>query len=469
MLLAYPPTGVYVREDRCQTPIDSMTAQANKTPMDLAYMAAVLGEREVDVHVRDYAAERVGWREVRRDLEQFRPEMVVASMTSPTWGPDLELFALAKQIRPGTLTVARGGPFAEWRVELEADLAHVDVAIRNEPEFAVAELAEGKPLAEIAGISYQENGRWHHTRARAFISTEAFDALPFPARDKLRNELYIAPDTGEPLTVIDTSRGCPHRCVYCLVGATAGRNIRFRSPDRIVDEIEECIVRHGFRNFYFKADTFTWDEDWTVELCQKIIARNLDIRWGCNSRVDTISAKRLEWMKRAGCFVVAFGIESGVQASLDKMKKRATLQQARDAVKLCKDAGIRSYGLFLIGLPWEDRAMIEQTIDFMCELDCDYVDVNVAYPLAGTEYHADALAQGLFKPERLSQGNYVRAVVKTQHLSDTELEELRRKALRSFYLRPAYVARTVARVRTPRELGNHVRTGVRLLRAILSV
>jgi len=467
-LLLYPPTGVFVREDRCQTPIDAMTAQANKAPLDLGYMAAVLEASGVEVRVRDYAAERSNLAAMEADLRAFQPQMVVASVTTPTWPHDVAAFHLVKRVLPETLTVARGGPFARWQSALEHDLGPIDVAICGEPEAIIAELADGRPLDTIAGIAFHDGERVVRTAERAFLSEDAFEALPFPARHLLRNELYLAPDTGEPVTVIDTARGCPHSCTYCLVAASAGRAIRQRSPRRVVDELEDCLVHHGIRTFFFKADTFTWEEDWVVALCQQIVSRQLDVRWAANSRVDTVSPRRLEWMKRAGCFVLAFGIESGSQESLDRMKKRATLDDARQAVRLCREAGIRSYGLFLIGMPWEDLAHVEQTIAFMRELDCDYADVNIAYPLPGTEYHAQALALGLFEPTRLCEGDYAHAVVGTRSLTAADLRALRRRALREFYLRPRYILRTLGRVDSPRVFANHLSHGLRLARQLIA-
>lgn len=195
-----------------------------------------------------------------------------------------------------------------------------------------------------------------------------------------------------------------------------------------------------------------------------IIERNLSIRWGCNSRVDTISEKRLEWMKKAGCWVIGFGIESGNQEMLDKMKKRAKLEDAERAIALCKKYGIKTYGLFLIGLPWETRQTVEQTIDFAKKLNPSFLDFNIAYPLPGTEYYRLAKEMNLFDDKNLSKGDYARPIVRTLSMSTEELIGYRKKALLGFYLRPSYIINTLKDIRSPRIFLNYVRSGLRLIR-----
>ncbi|MBF0254787.1 MAG: radical SAM protein, partial [Candidatus Omnitrophica bacterium] len=314
------------------------------------------------------------------------------------------------------------------------------------------------------GLSWRQGGGFVKNPDRPYLETEDLDELPFPARHLIKNELYTAPDTGEPITMINVGRGCPHQCIYCAVTVASGRKLKVRSPGNVVDEIEECVRRHGIKNFFFRADTFTWNEAWTVEVCRGILERGLKIRWGTNSRVDTISETRLEWMKRAGCWVVGYGFESGNEESLKHMKKCATLDQARTAVRLTHAAGIRVYGLFLIGLPWEDRLMIEDTIRFMKELDPDFVDVNIAYPLPGTEFYQMAEARGLFDRGDLGEGDYATPIARTEHLGPEDLKALRRKAVLGFYLRPRVILRTIAQIRSLKILMIYLTAAARVFR-----
>jgi anaerobic magnesium-protoporphyrin IX monomethyl ester cyclase len=460
----YGPTGIYMRDDRCQAPVEGMTAQPNRAPLDLAYMAAMLERMGVECRIRDYAAEKASWEDVQRDLAEFKPEMLVISVTTPTLEKDLAACRIAKKLNPQLFTVAKGAHFSPKDEEVLLKHRELDLAIRGESEHAIAEIVERKHFENILGVTYRKDGQLNHNPNRPYIEVDDLDKLPFPARRLLKNELYLTPDTGEPITMINMGRGCPHQCIYCAVTIASGYKLKVRSPKSVVDEIEHCSRELGIHNFFFRADTFTWDEKWTVDVCKQILSRNLKIRWGSNSRVDTISAERLKWMKKAGCWIIGFGIESGNQENLNRMKKRATLDHAREAIRLCKQYGIKSYGLFVVGLPWETRAMVEDTIRFMKELSPSFVDVNIAYPLPGTEYYRIAKEMKLFDDEELGKGDYSKPIVRTVELSTQDLIELRRKALLSFYMRPSYILQTLLGIRSVKVFNNYIKSGIRLLR-----
>ena len=464
VFLLYPPTGVYMRDDRCQAPVDGMTAQPNRAPLDLAYMAAMLERIGITCKIRDYAAEKAPWEILKSDITDFKPDMMLVSVTTPTIVHDLTVCRIVKEADPEALTVAKGAHFTAKDDEILLKYPELDLVIRGESEHAIVEIAENHPFETILGLAYRKDGRVMRNTDRPYIEVEHLDVLPFPARHLLNNQLYLAPDTGEPITMINTGRGCPHQCIYCAVTIASGYKLKVRSPKNIVDEIEECVNRHDIRNFFFRADTFTWDEKWVVDLCGMILEKKLNIRWGCNSRVDTISEKRLEWMKKAGCWVIGFGIESGNQEMLDKMKKRAKLADAEKALALCKKYGVKTYGLFLIGLPWETRETVEQTIGFAKKLSPSFLDFNIAYPLPGTEYYRLAKEMHLFEEEDLPNGDYARPIVRTLSLGTNELVQLRKKALLGFYLRPSYVFNTLKDIRSPRVFLNYLRSGLRLIR-----
>ena len=147
-----------------------------------------------------------------------------------------------------------------------------------------------------AGVTFMQHGQVIRTpESREFLE---LDALPLPARHLIDNELYRSPETRNKLTTVVTSLGCPHKCIFCSVPALTGTSVRFRSPESVVDELQECVEQYGIHEFLFHADTFTLKKKWVIDLCQLILERGLNIRWGCNSRVDTIDAERLQWMKK---------------------------------------------------------------------------------------------------------------------------------------------------------------------------
>ena len=459
-LLVNPPSGLYIREDRCQVPVGGFAATAVRPPLDLAYMAATLEEIGVECVIRDYPVLHQGWSQLSKDLEEWQPDLLVLSVTTPTLELDMRACRLAKEVDRKVLTVAKGAHFTAFHREVLEDHPGLDVAIRGEYEYAVQEIAKGLPLGEIAGLTWRQNGQVRVNPARPFI--EDLDAIPFPARHLLRNQDYIRPDTGEMQTTIQANRGCPSRCIFCLASRVSGHKVRSRSPENIADELEACVARFGVRNFFFRADTFTWEKDWVISLCREVLARDLRVHWVCNSRVNTLDEERLRWMRKAGCWLISLGIESGNQGILDRLRKDATLEQARQAVRLCKRFGIRTYQFFILGSPWETWQTAEDTIDFARELDGDFVEFHLSLPFPGTELYRIAREKGLIEGE-LTGHDFARPVTRTDHLTAQQLLELRRKAISRFYLRPSYILRTLRKTRSPRILFNYLRYGKGLL------
>ena len=461
-LLIVPPTGKYIREERCQTPIQELHTVALRPPMDLLYMAGALERVGVECRIIDYPArEGESWDHVRRDLESMRPSALILSITTPTLDDDLNAARIAKETDPDIVTVTKGAHFKNLDMETLNGHTELDVAMRGEYEETVAELAQGKPWAEIAGITFREDGQAVRTAERPYI--DSLDRIPFPARHLIENSLYYRPDTGAIQTTLVTERGCPYPCIFCLAGEVGGKRARVRSPENVLTEIRECAEKHGITDFLFRSDLFTADRKWVRELCQAIIDAGLKIDWSCNSRVDTLDEETLRVMRDSGCWLVSFGVESGNEMMLEKMKKKADVAATHTALELCRKIGVRSSVYFLIGLPWEDEETFKDSVDLACELDPDFVEFFYAYPFHGTEFYDIAVEEGLLQPGELPAEGYNHAALPTLHLSKERLESLRHEALRRFYLRPRFILRTLARCRSGKELSNYVRYGVKQL------
>jgi radical SAM superfamily enzyme YgiQ (UPF0313 family) len=172
-------------------------------------------------------------------------------------------------------------------------------------------------------------------------------------------------------------------------------------------------------------------------------------------------------MKAAGCWVVAFGVESGSQAILDSMKKGQQVERAYDAARVCRRHGLRVHAFFVIGMPLETRATLQETMRFIRRLDPDFFDFNIAYPLPGTELYEMVSREGLWEKDPAATG-YANAAARTRELSSAELTAWRRKALLKMYLRPRYIARTLMRAGGPREALNYLKAGSRRLRQLIT-
>lgn len=472
-LLFNPPVGLYQRgEDRCQAEIEGGSATSLRPPNDLGYIASLLRQIGVSPVLVDYPAEKKQWSHFEEDLKRIQPDFLVMSITTPTIKDDMKAFSMAKALNPEIFTIAKGAHFSTCnREDLQETIYDaMDVAIVGEAETIINNLIQAKrngpDLSSVRGIIWRNLcNEIAQTYPEPF--REDLDKIPFPARDLMKNHLYVRPDTGEPQATIQTSRGCPSQCIFCLSPLISGMKLRERSVGNIVAELEECVNTYNIRNFFFRADTFTMNKKSVIALCQEIINRGLDIAWVANSRVNTIDEERLAWMKKAGCWLVAFGIESGNDEIQRKIKKGTTRAQAHEAVKLCKKLGIKTYGFYLIGFPWETKEMIMDTLQLAKELQCNFSEIHIAVPYEGTEFYKIAGDLGILTETAVGHNYFSNPAIGTLHVSRDELVAMRKKALRSLYCNPRYLVNTLIRIRSLKEVKNYARYGGRLIKNLL--
>jgi radical SAM superfamily enzyme YgiQ (UPF0313 family) len=473
ILIFNPPGKLYQRgEDRCQADIEGSAATSLRAPNDLGYIAAITRRLGLDPVIRDYPAERLSEKDFRFDILNYRPSAIVMSVTAGTFMDDLKFFRTAKSLDGDILTIAKGAIFFSSPPEaLDKALdgnSCMDVAICQESEAVIPAIigpsCSYESFAKIRGIMYFDRTakKFKKNEPSAFI--EDLDALPFPARDIMRNDLYVRPDTGRPMATIITSRGCPESCIYCLSPVISGNRMRVRSPKNIVDEVEECIRRYDITDFFFMADTFTMNKPWVIEICREILKRGLKIEWVANSRVRPLDEEILVWMKSSGLWLVSLGIESGSDESLSRMKKGVLTEDALEAVRLCRKVGLKIYAYYMIGFPWEDHRHILETLDLASAIDADFSEIHIAAPFQGTELFASLSEYGLKLDEPYGYNYFSNPPLGTKYLTRDELIRYRKKGMRRNYLNPAYIFRTLSSIRTPREFINYIRYASRLLK-----
>ncbi|HPG31700.1 MAG TPA: radical SAM protein, partial [bacterium] len=245
-------------------------------------------------------------------------------------------------------------------------IKNLDYAVTGEFEAVLEKLLNHfKSSEEIAGtngIMYKKDNKWILPDKPALI--ENLDSIPFPARDLMNNKLYVRPDNNRPMATIESAKGCPANCVYCLTPVISGKKVRFRSPENIIEELKECVRKYGIYDFFFRADTFTINKEWVIKLCSLILKEQMEISWIANSRVKPLDLETVEIMKKAGCRLIALGIESASNYTLSRLKKGITADEIINAVSIIKKCGVECYGFFMIGFPWEKRDDILKTINF---------------------------------------------------------------------------------------------------------
>jgi hopanoid biosynthesis associated radical SAM protein HpnJ len=406
-------------------------------PVWLAYPAGMLeGSRLLDAPSHHVSAEETI--NIARDYE-----FLVLFTSTPGFPGDIRLVAKIKEVNP-RIKIAFVGPHVSVLPERSLkDCPSIDFVVRKEFDFAVVEYAQGKPLSEILGISYLNNGSVVHNADRPEIQN--LDALPH-VTEVYRRDLdvtrYNVPFLLYPYVSLYTTRGCPAQCTFCLWPQTlSGHPWRKRSTDDVAREMAK--VKEFWpevREFFFDDDTFNIQKARTVELCSKL--KPLGLTWSCTSRVTT-DFETLKAMKEAGCRLLIVGYESGDQQILKNIKKGATVERARQFTKDCHKLGLVVHGDFILGLPGETRETIRNTIDFAKELDVETIQVSVAHAYPGTELYDYAVKNGFMVGDNkmVDEGGHQLAHIQYPGLPAEEILESVHRFYDEYYFRPKAVFR----------------------------
>jgi anaerobic magnesium-protoporphyrin IX monomethyl ester cyclase len=471
--LFYPPGDLYQRgEDRSQGNVSNSSATSMRAPNDMGYVSAQLKRRNIEIFFKDYPSEKKSYEDLESDYVDFLPDIVCISTTTSTVEKDLQIINRLKEKNNKPLFVIKGSLFFSAPIDLlkSLDLKNINYLIGGEIEFAFDHLVENinknkNDLSEIPGIFYKVSGEWTSTKFGAW--NKDIDNLPFPDRSVINNKLYVRPDTEEPQATIATSRGCPAACIYCLTPTISGKATRFRDPKKVLSELEDCYYNHGIKNFFFKSDTFTINSHWVLEVCNAIKNSGLKnkIEWVANSRVKPLEQETLYAMREAGCWLVAFGFESGSDETLKKIKKGADSKDNILAAEMTKKADLKLYGFYLIGLPWENENHLKVTRKHIFDTNPDFLELHIAVPYYGTELYDIAKEEGILDVPIVGQNYFEEATTGTKFLSSDYLIKFRKKTLIDYHMRINFISNKIGEaIINPKKLKNYIKYGYRLLR-----
>lgn len=428
-------------------------------PLGIMYICSYVREKFktelVDAAVLNYSKEQI-----RSLIEKEKPAILGIAMFTPTYAQAMEVLEIAKSIDPSIVTVV-GGPHPTV-VPDTVQKTCIDYIIRGEGEHATHELADfvlngkGNPK-DIKGISFKQNGTVRHNPPREFIKD--LDSLPWPARDKVPIEKYKGTlmCRNHPETQVMGSRGCPFKCAFCSTSNVFGRSLRFRDPIDVVDEIEFLVEKYKIKSLFFHDDGLNYKKDWLETVCNELIERRLNekIEWKGQVRVNKgfVSLELLRKMKKAGCWLLCWGIESGNQKVLDTVHKSITLQEVRDAVSLSSKAGIKNLGFFMGGNMGENKQTVQDTIRFSKELaekGLDYLQWSLAVPYPGTEFYEVCKKNGWLKTDKWEDWveDKRSAIIEMPDMPQNWLEQTTRKAYTSFYFNPKYIFNQLKKVKS---------------------
>ncbi|MGH9492434.1 MAG: hopanoid biosynthesis associated radical SAM protein HpnJ [Terriglobales bacterium] len=408
-------------------------------PVWLAYPAGMLeGSRLLDASPHHVSAEET----VRIGCDY---DFLVLFTSTPGWRGDQKLAEAMKAANPRLKICFVGPPVTTEPERALKECPAIDFVVRREFDFATVEYAQGKPLEEILGISYRQNGGVAHNPDRPPVDN--LDALP-DVTDIYHRDLdvkrYNVPFLLWPFVSLYTTRGCPAQCTFCLWPQTlSGHPWRQRSTDRVAAEMAKAKEYWpGVKEFFFDDDTFNIQKARTIELCRKL--QPLGLTWSCTSRVTT-DHETLNAMKEAGCRLLIVGFESGDQQILKNIKKGATVERARAFMKDCKKLGLVVHGDFILGLPGESKETIRKTIDFAKELDCETIQVSIAHAYPGTELYDFAKKNGFILNEQqmVDEGGHQLAHIEYPGLPRDYVMEMVHRFYDEYYFRPRAIFRIV--------------------------
>jgi radical SAM superfamily enzyme YgiQ (UPF0313 family) len=425
---------------------------------------------DIPVRILDAPALHMTVDEVVHDVVAHQDGIVGITMLTPAFAIVSRLCDALKHAIPNCLILIGGAHASALPERTLEEIPAADIVCIGEGEFTTAEVVQNwmnqtMDWAEVDGICYRENDRIHRNKPRPPIRD--LDLIPPPARHLLPMQNYhltasrVSGESYCPTIIV--ARGCPFACTYC--SRTFGRTFRAHTIDRIISEIRSLIDTYDVSQINIEADTLTVNKKFITALCNALIETKISqkIKWTCESRVDTVNEDILRLMKRAGCWQISYGVETGSQRLLDSINKSVSLRQIEEVFSLTKRVGISIRGFFMLGLPSETRDESLATIAFAKKLDPFWAQFTLTVPYPGTKMFSDLDDAGEILTYDWTKYNTwsgwkgedtLPFVAKGRTLR--ELIHLQKQALRQFYMRPRVVLRFLRSIRSPYDFKKYI-------------
>lgn len=401
----------------------------------------------------------------------MKHDHVVIHTSTPSFASDVKVAQALKDAKPSLTIGFVGAKVAVQPAESLQQGNCIDYVARNEFDFTIKEIAEGRDFAAVDGISYRDaNGTIVHNRERAMIAD--MDTLPFVTDVYARNlriEDYFIGYLMHPYVSIYTGRGCKSHCTFCLWPQTVGgHKYRTRSPAHVAAEIAHAKkLFPQVKEFFFDDDTFTDDLPRAEAIAREL--GKLGVTWSCNAKAN-VPRSTLKILKDNGLRLLLVGYESGNQQILYNIKKGMRIDVAKQFTKDCHELGIKIHGTFILGLPGETKETIEQTIEFAKEINPHTLQVSLAAPYPGTFLHKQALENGWLSEEHaelIDETGIQIAPLNYPHLSHGEIFDSVETFYKRFYFRAPKIASIVGEmVRSPTMMKRRLREGVEFFQFI---
>lgn len=414
-------------------------------PIGLLSIAGYLESKGNLIKIIDPLANRYDKKILKKILEKEKFDLIGIPAFTNTIVDTYNTVNFCKKTLPTTKLVVGGVHATILPKQTMAECRNIDFLVVGEGELAMEELISyfenGSPrLEKIKGLVYRgKRGKIIQNEKRELISD--IGILPIPAYHLLDMSRYVPHPTQYkvlPSYPVIAQRGCPFNCAFCGAHSVHGRMVRSKSVETLINEIELLINKYGARGIHFQDSTFTLNRNYIVDFCKEIIKRKLKFKWDINTRVNCIDEELLGLMKKAGLWMINFGLESGNQSSLNLLNKNITLEQVEKAIKMAKRKKIVTFSTWILGLPGEDEGMVKNTIKFAKKIGTELVLFFLPVPYPGTDLVAICEKYGGLRKnakwEDYSAVDFSNPVYVNPLLGKEKMQKLLKYAFLSYYL-----------------------------------
>jgi len=430
ILLAYPPFEEGGRSFRWSGTSQVKNVYFSYPPWFLAYSTALLERENIDVNLIDAATTDMSNKDFIKYVNKIDPEILISEVSTITIKNDLDIMKRIKE-KIGCKIALTGSHVTALCDDILRKNNFIDFILLGEYELTVLELAKklksGK-FSNISGLAFRKGKNFKINKPRPLI--ENLDMLPLPARHFLPMDRYNEAFAQLPNQQMLSTRGCPFRCVYCVLPQIFyNHKVRYRSPEKILDEMEILIEEYKPKEIYFDDDSFTLNSRHILGICKEIKKRKIDIPWSCMGHA-MISEDVLKKMVNTGCVGVKFGVETASPRVQKSIKKGLNLKQIKKFVKIAKKYKLRTHATYILGLPGDTKETMRETLKFAVTLGTDKFQISIATPYPGTEFYRMAKQNGYLVTEDFSKydGNK-EAVISYPDLPKEEIDKVFRESL----------------------------------------
>ena len=453
--------------------IEADKSNTERPSLGLLYVAAAAKDlKGVDIRIIDANVDKLTLNDIAKLITEGTPDIVGFSVLTFNLLNCIAVSKIVRECNPRT-KICFGGWHPTLYPQETLSFDFVDYIVVGEGEWAFRQLLQvslrnssilGKDLENIGGLGYKtEDGSIIINAPRDVVKN--LDDLPFPAFDLVDVTKYshLLADSGQIMNIM-TSRGCPQKCIFCDVRKTS---YRYRSPAGILEEIKYWVEK-GVSEFYIQDDNFAINRKRTIELCRLLINEDIDIKYKISSRVDYIDDEMIEYLKKSGCNMIVFGVESGSQRILNYLEKGITLQETKRAFQAAHKFGIGCGANIIIGVPSETRQDINMTMDLIKEIKPEHFHCSICTPMPKTYLYSKLMAEGIIKEDYwLDFAKSPKPSFKTPFASQIftaeELRGIQNAIQKQFYFNPRIVLREILKTRSSKQFFSKARMALKML------